>query len=333
MIDTSKLVPPEEKIREGIRRPHKIPGALYRRFKLHFGFHSLNQYYYRRLGLREYNPDGIDIFAADWDNLIILDGCRYDHFEDCAGNLPGTLSSRVSRGSHTVEWLQSNLPGQNLSDTVYVTASPVFNWQQHLFDELEFKSFHDIVDVWKNAWNEEHGTVLPGDTTEYALKASEEHPNKRLLVHFMQPHYPFIGADISGHIEKSYGENESEGNVWAQIETSLDESKKEEVREAYRDNLRIILPHLEELLTSLPGKTVISADHGNLLGERATPFPKTYWGHPRKVYVDELVKVPWHVYQNGSRKQITVGESMQSDPDAATDEVTSRLGDLGYVPE
>jgi len=29
-----------------------------------------------------------------------------------------------------------------------------------------------------------------------AIEAYEQFPNKRLIIHFMQPHGPFIGSDI-----------------------------------------------------------------------------------------------------------------------------------------
>jgi len=40
------------------------------------------------------------------------------------------------------------------------------------------------------------------------------------------------------------------------------------VWEAYNENLDIVLTEIEALLDELDGKSVITADHGNLVGER-----------------------------------------------------------------
>jgi len=54
-----------------------------------------NRLYHRRFGRRECNEDGVDPFEADWDNLFILDACRYDMFERRA-ELPGRLERAES---------------------------------------------------------------------------------------------------------------------------------------------------------------------------------------------------------------------------------------------
>jgi len=51
-----------EQIATGIRNPD-------------IALRELNRLYFRRLYTREFNENGTDIFAEDWDNLIILDAC------------------------------------------------------------------------------------------------------------------------------------------------------------------------------------------------------------------------------------------------------------------
>lgn len=41
---------------------------------------------------------GIDIIDQDWDNLIILDGCRYDYFKQ-QNDLNGQLQPVISKSS------------------------------------------------------------------------------------------------------------------------------------------------------------------------------------------------------------------------------------------
>jgi hypothetical protein len=325
-------IPPREKILQGTKQPHKIPAGLYRRFKRYFGFHALNQYYYTRLSFRDFNTDGIDIPGEDWDNLIVLDGCRYDLFEQYH-SLSGTLEVKESRASQTREWVEANFLGRELGDIVYVTANPVFEWRRHWSDEPVDQIFHDVVNVWEREWNEKHGTVLPETTTEYALEAAEKYPNKRLLIHFMQPHYPFIDWELSGHIDKSYHTRNSKGeNIWAQMENEEIEITPDELWDAYAQNLECAMDPVQELLDSLPGKTIVTADHGNMLGERAFPFPRTYWGHPGGMYVEELVKVPWLVSTNGSRKEIDTTQGSSHEIRSTAEEVSDRLRDLGYAP-
>jgi hypothetical protein len=80
----------------------------------------------------------------------------------------------------------------------------------------------------------------------------------------------------------------------------------------------------------LPGKTVVSSDHGELLGERLSPIPLRAYGHPMGIYMDELVKIPWHVHETGNRKRI-LAEPPSERLDMDEGEVESQLRNLGYV--
>jgi membrane-anchored protein YejM (alkaline phosphatase superfamily) len=111
---------------------------------------------------------------------------------------------------------------------------------------------------------------------------------------------------------------------------SQDESTHDDIWQAYRENLDLVLSEVEDLLSDLQGKTVITADHGELLGDRERPIPiRTYW-HPEGVYVDSLVKVPWHVYENGERKDVVAEEPVDWHDDVDMKEVEQNLRDLGY---
>lgn len=50
---------------------------LIRRELLRLGSLPINHGYYIDRTL----PENIDVMATDWDNLLILDACRYDYFE------------------------------------------------------------------------------------------------------------------------------------------------------------------------------------------------------------------------------------------------------------
>src|SRR6056297_529711 len=53
-----------------------------------------------------YGP-GTRVMDEDWDNLIILDACRYDMFAEQV-DLDGELESRISLGSTSEEFLEQN---------------------------------------------------------------------------------------------------------------------------------------------------------------------------------------------------------------------------------
>lgn len=60
------------------------------------------------------------------------------------------------------------------------------------------QNFHEIYNVWKNQLNEGIGAVPPEAAVETVRQARDEHPQKRLVVHILQPHCPFIARDGAG---------------------------------------------------------------------------------------------------------------------------------------
>lgn len=291
-------------------------------------FREANRLWYRRFNRRAYNTTGVDIFAEDWDNLVILDACRYDMFEQ-QNTISGTLESRRSRGASTTEFLKANFSDRNLEDTVYVTANP-----QLYRNESEIRpQLHAVENVWQDdGWDTENKTVLPETVTRYAQDAADRFPNKRLIVHYIQPHYPFIGSETmfdKGHLDDP---NETGDNVWTQLITGEIDMSREQIWNLYIDNLDRALPAVSELAEHLQGRTVITADHGNMVGERAFPFPIREWGHPRGIYTEELVKVPWLVIEGAERRKIEAEQPQQSNEgDVDSNVVADRLEHLGYT--
>jgi hypothetical protein len=290
-----------------------------------------NRWYHRRFS----ENDGVHVATEEWDNLIILDGCRYDLFE-AVNQLDGTLSTATSRGSTSVEFLDENFKGGTHHDTVYVTANPYAH-------KLDGDEFHRIYDLMKSDWDETEETVLPDRVVERTLEAAETHPNKRLIAHFMQPHYPFIGElgkEIGhrGYAPKQSDDEEGPHNdggyradytVWGKLQYSLDGVTKESVWRAYRENLEIVLEEVEQLVEKLDGKTVITADHGNLVGERLSPIPVKGYGHPGYLRQDELVRVPWLELEYSSRRDVVAEPPAEESEQSKVDR--EKLEALGYI--
>ena len=236
----------------------------------------------------------------DWDNLIILDACRYDLFKKY-NDLPGNLGYILSRGSSTHTYVKENFNDKKYYDTVYITSNPVIN-------ALADDNFFKIISVWKDGWDSKFGTVTPETMVEYSIKAQNKYPNKRLIIHFVQPHYPFLGASrkkIQYH-RMSDDRVEAFERFWEYVrEQKVD---TELVWTAYKENFIIVLKYVAILLKELRGKSVITADHGNLFGERVPPFYFREYGHPSEIRVEKLVKVPWHIIEDKKRKKIVIDQ-------------------------
>jgi hypothetical protein len=290
---------------EGFREPYKI-------------FRELNLLYHRRLRLHDYNHDGVDIFAEDWDNLILLDACRYDEFKS-HWNRGGRLEHRTSRGSSSNEFVRGNFRGRELLDTVCVTAN---GWYLNI-DEFEVHAMIPLVG--SEYRDEQTAAVLPETVTEHAKRAAERYPHKRLVVHYMQPHTPYIGPTGREHFPEFRVRNDlGRLNGATEIETA-------KLRTAYRENVELVIEEVGSLLEALGGKTVVSADHGEMFGKRHFPIPVRDYMHPHGIDNDILTKVPWQILSDGGRRRIVAENPTQESNTVDPDAVQEHLKDLGYL--
>jgi len=292
-----------------------------------------NQTFYRHC-----SSDGVKIPEREWDILIILDGCRYDLFaenldEFVADSDEYRLKQVLSQGSHSREFLVENFGGGTHHDTVYVSANPfVFNQEDDVF--------HAVQNLLGEEWDSDLGTVPPEAVTSAGLDSLERYPNKRVIIHFMQPHFPFIGEQgrqlthrriHPDDVRDIHGDNansEVKGTIiWDRLQHG--EVSREEVWACYRENLQVVAPHVVDLLTAADGTAVVTADHGNLLGERLWPVPVRGYGHPQHVHVPALVKVPWLRVERSPGRNI-VPEPPESMDSTSRATIEDRLAHLGY---
>ena len=250
---------------------------------------------------------GVYILEESWDNMIILDSCRFDVFKDSYRNFikKGNLECKISRGAHTSLFLIENFSSERNEDIVYITANP------HV-DKLVRNKFYHIIPVWKDGWNEKLQTVLPETVYNYTVHCLMKYEGKRLIIHFLQPHYPYIGFvtndDSLRRVRESLLSNvdfissrKHLGNLFtvygADIYALIDKDKHFEV---YKKNLDFVLPYVEKLINILPGRTVVTADHGEAFGEKIHPLiPIKVYGHISTNYIGirtpSVIKVPWLV--------------------------------------
>jgi hypothetical protein len=316
-----------DEIRQNWNNPFSWPRAA-KKFasnRIIWGYYQLNK------------NKGIRVMEADWDTLIILDGCRYDMFEEI-NEIKGELEHRYSRGSCTPDFIRENFLEGEFHDTVYVTANPMYcgpKFEQYDIEER----FYNVIDVWQAAWDDELGTIKPKAVMEAAIKAFDDYPNKRHLVHFMQPHRPFIG-DKGKQIEAQKGMttrnkivNKNDSNEGERAWKLVDQNRVsvEQAWEAYNENLEEVLPYAEKVVNHHNGKRVISSDHGNLVDEPPFPLFQAWNGHPPRTWTDELVKVPWLVIEDSTRRSITAEDTRAELKSNESGEVEQRLRDLGYT--
>lgn len=272
-------------------------------------------------------------FTQDWDNLLILDACRYDTF-GAVSELDGDLDSIISLGSATLEWLDKTIGDRTYYDTVVVTAQPRY---------VRYESqFHAVDHIWDKGWDEELNVTPPGPVVEGMKTAREKYPDKRLVAHFMQPHTPYIGEFARDRIGIRTGDspardralgNDVSGDDWYHALDALEDGKlsKDVVQKAYYENLRHVLQEIRELVKILDGKTVVSADHGDLFGEWAWPYPRRLYGHPPEIPAVKLRQVPWLVV-DGERRE-TNSEPPQTTNQIDDSQVSHRLQQLGYLKQ
>lgn len=223
------------------------------------------------LGYRK--EKGIEVVDRDWDNLIILDACRYDTFQE-VNRIDGNLEKVNSVATSTPQWLKRNFD-EKYDDIVYISGNPYVSMlaRDDYFDPEDH--FYEVDHVWDHSWDDNQDTVTPDQINARVRKLMQKYPDKKFIIHYMQPHEPFIGGiefDIS-----------SQG--WKERNLRWLDPK---VKEAYSSNLEYVLNEIEEVLPGLDGKTVITADHGEILMGKYG-----FVNHPKDVFLQELQEVPW----------------------------------------
>lgn len=210
--------------------------------------------------LRRLSPlfdGGTNIYEREWDVLLVLDACRVDALAEVADDYafldtPGTHRSTAST---SIEWMETTFVDEyepDIKQTVYVTA----NQHSESVSDLPFLAFEEVYDY---GWDDDAGTVPADVVTDVAIKTGREYEERdRMIVHYMQPHFPSIPRPL-GHGNKY-------DNVWKGL--MIGRGNKEELWKSYIANLRYVLDEVGDLLENVDADRVaITADHGNGMGE------------------------------------------------------------------
>ena len=296
------------------------------------GIHQANRKNKREImrytlqGVDRLDSRGSSIYEREWDALIVLDACRVDVLNEISSEysfLPSEISSKRSVASCSRLWMDRNFRpeySRDMKNTVHVTGNPYSQ------DHLEGSWFHTLDEVWKYAWDSNLGTVPCRPITERAIKSSRTQNQNRLLVHYLQPHFPSVPEPLDSAINL-----ETFGDGWNSIWDRLmkGDIDKESVWESYQENLRYVLNDVEILLQNIDAENVIiTADHGNAFGEWGL------YGHPPRTPISPLREVPWvrvSAQDSGNYEPSTEKGENQLDETTVETTVESRLEDLGYL--
>ncbi|MFB6187392.1 MAG: hypothetical protein ABEI86_11050 [Halobacteriaceae archaeon] len=259
-------------------------------------------------------PEGVKIYEEEWDLLIVLDACRYDLMMDVADEYEFIDSvDRIWSPASTSEfWLKENFNEEH-SDKMKESAMVTGNtFTEYCLSESEFQI---LDEVWSYSFDDELETIPADSVLDRTIKIMRKYNPKYTVSHFMQPHAAFINRP---DIEPA----PTTQSVWKSLIYGTNDGS--ELWQAYRDNLRYVLDRVEILLNSVDAeKVVITADHGNAMGEWWT------YGHVGYVPIESQRAVPWietSATNDGSYQPGDIKEGNGVD-----DDVEEKLRTLGYV--
>jgi hypothetical protein len=224
---------------------------------------------------------GENVFDRQWDVLAIADGCRYDLMAETAPEYEflDSCSSMTSVAGGSLSWMERTFgTGRDVENVAYVTANPFSS------RVLQDHDFAVMDEVWTYSWSEELGTVRAETVTESAIDTLRAHDWDRAIVHYMQPHHPFVPNPLAAGINRASPEDH-DTTVWEKLrDGDLGENA---VWEGYRENLRYVLNAIDDLRLNVDGpRLAVTADHGNALGEAGI------YGHG-DYPLPSLRRVPW----------------------------------------
>jgi hypothetical protein len=251
--------------------------------------HALHELYIG--GLRRVQQvlrTGTPHWDGDWDILVVCDACRADLFREFCEEggydwlpEPEQMETWWSAGSTSEEWMASMFDEQHLGEmqtTGYVSGNPFVTG----FDTEAFGYF-ELVDP---EWVSDVRTIDPAKITDLGIdvwRRREEHDIDRLILHYMQPHAPFRSRPE--WFEMDLAERSPWGAGFLQLRDG--KISRGEFWSAYLDNLHWVAEYVDLVVEHTEAEIVISADHGNGLGEWGV------YGHPSHVPTASVREVPW----------------------------------------
>jgi hypothetical protein len=294
-------------------------------------------------------PIGLNVFDRDWDVLLLLDTCRVDALREVEDEYSflEDIEEVWSVGSTSKEWVEQTFTEQytgEIANTAYITGNPFSNtllgerqrteygttygtwiqqeWVNKLIkdDIVDIESLGHLEPLWGTTGSDApfERSQHPPQLTDYTIRAARDSEFDRVITHYMQPHSPYFSTS------NFYDElEEYEKRPFEAIVTG-DEEDRQQVWDAYIDNLRYVLDHIETLLENTDGTVVITADHGELLGDHGMHYHMPGNPHPK------LKKVPWVEIETTDQQTYNPDVSLTGHENAE-DVSEDQLEALGYL--
>lgn len=278
--------------------------------------------------------------------LIVLDACRYDRLEHVFDEyFTGNLDPVASAGYNTFEYVRHNWP--DFHDITYVTGAAPITSTEFEFDgdtqlqgiaaqnerlEKRYDGYRpvdhisDIVEVWRSDWDESLGVCPPEPVTDAAIENAKT--SSQLVVHYFQPHVPYIGEERALGSVDDIDENLHGGAIGYQIwnQAKNGDITTDELHTLYDSNLNRVLDSVCHLIHSTDFDNVfVMGDHGEALGELGI------YGHPHFPH-PYIRTIPWAEIDNVKKNSEDALEKTQSlDSQDTITPVEDRLKQLGYL--
>ena len=257
----------------------------------------------------------VHVLDQPWDILIILDACRYDIFKDEYGTfLKGKLTKYHSIGTNTAEWYNKSFP-DFYEDIIIISGNPFCNGKgvtQRGFNGINH--FYKVIDAWDHGYDKTLDVIHPEAVNKNFFKYQTLYPEKRFIIHYIQPHSPYVSVPKKYKPKKVIKNNLKQRlrrvlynnilkkmrlpNTMAWFISDLFHMNSyiaqlyidkgwQGIQDAYIDNLRFVLPYVKKITDICSDKKIIvSSDHGERLGEL------NMFGHGGK-RDKAVIEVPW----------------------------------------
>lgn len=235
------------------------------------------------------------------------------------------LKKLISPATWTGAWVAEIFYGEKLDDTIFISAHRWINSkgpsteQVRVFSErLKYgkrirgldatKIFDKVIDVWSFGYNERIRAIDPDIMTSETIKTIEKNPHSHIITQYYQIHEPyiyysddqparrkkisfenlnnFIGTIVSDEVLCKLREMTGRIPVNAMSYYYL-KYGKEGIKKGYKEDLKLMFQYVKEIVDAFPDKKiVVTADHGERLGERGD------FGHSGQ-RDKEVIEVPW----------------------------------------
>jgi hypothetical protein len=329
----------KENIKKGVRHPSRVFDEVILEHLYRFPLTYLNAK----------KTIGTNVFDRDWDLLVILDTCRVDALREVADEYSfiKQVDSIRSVGGASGEWMARTFDEQHseeIQNTAYLTANPhtagILDSRNHERDperHLNFRTLRhyptvDISDIGYSEylfkyekWGEEgplghkKGMTPPRYVTERAISVGREMNFDRVILHYFQPHSPWV----SNALEEERELAEHEDDWWNYLTETNDHDS---VWNAYLDDLRYVLDDVKILLENFEADNVVlTADHGEAFGEYEVLGHNIGSLHPK------VRTVPWAETSGVDKGTYTPTiDSPVEEEDVSSATMEEQLEALGY---